>query len=137
MIMLRLVVAHVYRLGAPFATPHVVEVGALYRPFSNTRRSIRFPMRESNDPPPSARRWSATKTPPWVWRRRRVRSRRGQAPSPSLCITPRVVRRQLKTLAAEQGRTVEDLVGEALNLLFAKYRKPEIAPVKTRRLVCL
>jgi predicted HicB family RNase H-like nuclease len=43
---------------------------------------------------------------------------------------PEEVRRQLKTLAAEQGRNVEDLVGEALNLLFAKYRKAEIAPVK-------
>jgi hypothetical protein len=40
------------------------------------------------------------------------------------------VRRQLKTLAADQERKVEDMVAEALNLLFAKYRKPEIAPRK-------
>jgi hypothetical protein len=31
-------------------------------------------------------------------------------------------------LAAEEGRNIEDMVAEALNLLFAKYRKPEIAP---------
>jgi predicted HicB family RNase H-like nuclease len=43
---------------------------------------------------------------------------------------PEEVRRQLKALAAEQGRNIEDMVGEALNLLFAKYRKAEIAPVK-------
>jgi hypothetical protein len=41
---------------------------------------------------------------------------------------PEAVRKQLKILAAEQGRNIEDMVGEALNLLFAKYRKPEIAP---------
>jgi hypothetical protein len=40
------------------------------------------------------------------------------------------VRRQLKTLAAEQDRTVDDMVAEALNLLFAKYRRAEIAPRK-------
>jgi hypothetical protein len=43
---------------------------------------------------------------------------------------PEAVRRQLKSLAGEQGRSVEDMVGEALNLLFAKYRKAEIAPTK-------
>ena len=41
---------------------------------------------------------------------------------------PEEVRRQLKTLAAAQGRLVDDVVAEAFNLLFAKYRKPEIAP---------
>jgi hypothetical protein len=44
---------------------------------------------------------------------------------------PESVRRQLKVLAAEQGRSMEDFVGEALNLLFARYRKPEIAPSKS------
>jgi hypothetical protein len=43
---------------------------------------------------------------------------------------PEEVRRQLKALAAEQGRNVEDMVAEAFNLLFAKYRKGEIAPVR-------
>jgi hypothetical protein len=37
----------------------------------------------------------------------------------------------LKLLAAEQGRNIDDVVAEALNLVFAKYRKAEIAPRKT------
>ena len=43
---------------------------------------------------------------------------------------PEPVRRQLKILASEEGRNVDDMVAEALNLLFARYRKPEIAPRK-------
>lgn len=43
---------------------------------------------------------------------------------------PEEVRRQLKALAGEQGRNVDDMVAEALNLLFARHRKPEIAPRK-------
>jgi hypothetical protein len=43
---------------------------------------------------------------------------------------PEEVRRQLKAMAGEGGRDVADMVAEALNLLFAKYRKPEIAPRK-------
>jgi hypothetical protein len=35
--------------------------------------------------------------------------------------------RQLKTLAAEQGSTIQALTAEALNLVFAKYGKPTIA----------
>jgi hypothetical protein len=38
------------------------------------------------------------------------------------------VRRQLKSMAGEQGRYIDDMVAEAFNLLFARYRKPEIAP---------
>ena len=41
---------------------------------------------------------------------------------------PRAVRDQLKILAIEQGKTVQSLQAEALNDLFAKYKKPEIAP---------
>ncbi len=36
------------------------------------------------------------------------------------------VKRQLKILAAEQGKTEEQLVGEALNLLFQAHRLPTI-----------
>ena len=43
---------------------------------------------------------------------------------------PEPVRRQLKVLASEEGRTMDDMVAEALNLLFARYRKGEIAPRK-------
>jgi hypothetical protein len=46
---------------------------------------------------------------------------------------PDEVRRQLKLMAAEQDRTVDDLCSEALNLLFAKHRKPQIAPRKPPR----
>ena len=45
---------------------------------------------------------------------------------------PPQVRYQLRLLAAEQDRRVEDMLGEALNRLFAAYNKPEIAPTATR-----
>lgn len=41
---------------------------------------------------------------------------------------PPAVRYQLKVLAAEKGRTMEDMLAEGLNMLFAAYGKPEIAP---------
>ncbi len=53
-----------------------------------------------------------------------------QSTKPITVHFPEPVRRQLKTLSAEEGRTMEDLVAEALNLLFASYRKPELAPRK-------
>ena len=43
---------------------------------------------------------------------------------------PADVRWQLKLLASEERRNVDDMVAEALNLLFTRYRKPEIAPRK-------
>ena len=46
---------------------------------------------------------------------------------------PEEVRRQLKALAGAEGRQVDDMVAEALNLLFALYRKPEIAPRKVSK----
>lgn len=45
---------------------------------------------------------------------------------------PEDVRAQLKVVAAEQRRDVQDLLAEALNLIFVKYGKPEIAPVKDK-----
>jgi len=44
---------------------------------------------------------------------------------------PEDVRRQLKSMAAEEGRSMEDMVAEALNLLFARHRRPELAPRKS------
>jgi hypothetical protein len=41
------------------------------------------------------------------------------------------VRRQLKSMAAEEGRSMEDMIAEALNLLFVRYRRPELAPRKS------
>ncbi len=43
---------------------------------------------------------------------------------------PGNVRDQLKILAVEQGLTMQTLVAEGFNMLFAKYGKPEIAPSK-------
>jgi hypothetical protein len=46
---------------------------------------------------------------------------------------PEEVRRQLKAMAGEQGRDVADMVAEGLNLLFAKYRRAELAPRKATK----
>ena len=43
---------------------------------------------------------------------------------------PKEVRNQLKILAVEQGITLQALVGESFNMLFAKYGKPEVAPTE-------
>jgi hypothetical protein len=40
---------------------------------------------------------------------------------------------QLKIIAAEQRRDIQDVLAEALNLIFAKYGKAEIAPRNGRR----
>jgi hypothetical protein len=44
---------------------------------------------------------------------------------------PKQVRDQLKILAVQKNKTLHSLVAEAFNDLFAKYGKPEIAPVET------
>jgi hypothetical protein len=51
--------------------------------------------------------------------------RRGRAPLPFWTSAP--AKKQLRLLAAEQDTTQQDLMTEALNLLFDKYRKPPIA----------
>lgn len=43
---------------------------------------------------------------------------------------PEEVRMQLKVIAAEQRRDVQDLLAEGLNMIFAKYGRREIARVK-------
>ncbi len=45
---------------------------------------------------------------------------------------PDEVRVQLKVLAAEKRRSMESMLAEALNDLFAKYGKAEIAPAADR-----
>ncbi|MEP7245381.1 MAG: ribbon-helix-helix domain-containing protein [Gammaproteobacteria bacterium] len=40
---------------------------------------------------------------------------------------PPVVKRLLRTIAVERDTTIQDLLAEALNDLFAKYGKPEVA----------
>ena len=46
---------------------------------------------------------------------------------------PLEVKRQLRLLAAEQDTTIQNLLATALNDLFAKHGKPEIAPRPERR----
>ena len=43
---------------------------------------------------------------------------------------PREVRKQLHQIALDHDTTAQKLLGEALNLLFEHYHKPEIAPSK-------
>lgn len=43
---------------------------------------------------------------------------------------PQAVKKQLRLLAAEQDTTIQRLLAEALNDLFAKHGKPEIAPLE-------
>lgn len=62
-----------------------------------------------------------------------VPTARSQAPSrkgtrPITGHFPKNVRDQLKILAVERDQTVQGLLAEALNDLFAKYGKAEIAP---------
>ena len=51
-------------------------------------------------------------------------SRIGQ--KPITAFFPEEVRIQLKMMAAEQRRSMESMIGEALNDIFAKYGKPEL-----------
>ena len=48
---------------------------------------------------------------------------------PITAFYPEEVRTQLKMLALEHRRSMESMIGEALNDLFAKYGKPEIVPL--------
>lgn len=43
---------------------------------------------------------------------------------------PPEVRKQLKAIALEEDKTTQQLLGEGLNLLFASYGRPEIAPTE-------
>jgi len=43
---------------------------------------------------------------------------------------PPAVKKQLRMLAAEHDTTIQALLAEGLNDLFAKYGKPEIVPVE-------
>ena len=45
---------------------------------------------------------------------------------------PPAVKKQLRILAAEHDTTIQALLAEAMNDLFAKYGKPEIAPVENK-----
>jgi hypothetical protein len=45
---------------------------------------------------------------------------------------PPEVKKQLRMLAAEHETTIQALLAEAMNDLFAKYGKPEIAPIDVK-----
>ena len=45
---------------------------------------------------------------------------------------PPEVKKQLRMLAAERDTTIQALLAEAMNDLFAKYGKPEIVPVDVK-----
>jgi hypothetical protein len=70
-------------------------------------------------------------------RPRRAAAKRGQAPRSGRAGKSNVtgyfdpeVKRQLRIMAAENDCTIQDLLGEALNELFAKHGRPEIAPAR-------
>ena len=46
---------------------------------------------------------------------------------------PEDVAWQLRALAVDRKTTVQNLMAEALNDLFAKYGKPEVAPIERQR----
>ena len=62
-----------------------------------------------------------------------VKQRSREGTVPITVMQHEEVRTQLKILAIEQRNTIENLVAQALNGLFAKYGKPEIAVVKKRK----
>ena len=43
---------------------------------------------------------------------------------------PPEVKKQLRLLAAEEDKTIQQLLGESLNMLFARYGRAEIAPTE-------
>ena len=43
---------------------------------------------------------------------------------------PPEVKKQLKLIAAEEDKTIQQLIGEALNMLFVHYGRAEIAPTE-------
>lgn len=47
---------------------------------------------------------------------------------------PSMVRVQLKELAAREQTTIADLVGEGLNLVFAKRGLPDVVPIRDRKI---
>lgn len=60
-------------------------------------------------------------------------SRRKPTRAPiTLMQQPLAVRQQLMMIKAKTGKTIENLMAEAINDLFAKYGEPEIAVIKDK-----
>lgn len=93
-------------------------VDALRSAGGSTRRKDPPPS-EQNQPEPAPREESA----------RPSRQPGRERTRPITAHFPKQVRDQLKILGIQQDKTMQDLIAEAFNDLFAKYGKPEIAPV--------
>ena len=65
--------------------------------------------------------------PPKRPAKERVSSREGKVPISAFF--PPEVKASLRLVQAKRGGRLQDLIGEGLNLLFAKYGVPEAAPV--------
>jgi hypothetical protein len=87
-----------------------------------------FDRKGAVSPPSTAPKPVAANAPGPAPRAVKTRSREGAVQIAAFF--PEDVRTQLKVLAAEQRREVQDLMAEALNLIFVKYGKAEIAPRK-------
>ena len=85
--------------------------------FTTEKEVPTMPVSESEMGEPEITRQERS-TPP-----QRSRARKVQIP---VYVMPEV-RKQLKILCAETGRTQEDLLREALNDLFKKHEKPSVA----------
>ena len=93
-------------------------VDALRSAGGSTRRKD-LPPPEQNQPEPVPQEESA----------RSYRQPSRERTRPITAHFPKQVRDQLKILGIQQDKTMQDLIAEAFNDLFAKYGKPEIAPV--------
>jgi hypothetical protein len=90
-----------------------------------------FDRKGATPPPVSAASSPVAATVPAPSTPRAVKTRSREGAVQIAAFFPEEVRAQLKVLAAEQRREVQDLMAEALNLIFVKYGKAEIAPRKS------
>ena len=88
---------------------------------------LRRAMLSGSDPAARAQRKLEKVRPPEDSQVRQVRTGR-EGKSNVTGYFPPEVKRQLRLLAAERNTTIQDLLAEALNDLFAKNGKPELAP---------
>ena len=88
---------------------------------------LRQAMLSGNAPAARPQRTLEEAPPPEDSQSRQVRTGR-EGKSNITGYFPPEVKKQLRLLAAEQNTTIQDLLAEALNDLFAKNGKPELAP---------
>ena len=88
---------------------------------------LRQAMLSGSDPAARPQRKLEEAQPPEDSQVRQVRTGR-EGKSNVTGYFPPEVKKQLRLLAAERNTTIQDLLAEALNDLFAKNGKPELAP---------